>query len=291
MSPPDATRCYRLHLPPAGRGVPVVFDSPHSGMEWPPDFRPAAPRAAVHTTWDAFVDELWADVPAHGATLLAATFPRAYIDVNRAADDLDPTLLGSPWPEPLATSDYSRRGMGLIRRLALPGVPMYDHPLPVAEVAARLRDYYRPYRAALAGRLDELHRAHGFVWHVNCHSMKSRGNGMNIDEGALRPDIVVSDRLGRTAAPEFTRRAADWFADRGLSVQVNDPYRGGDLVVTHGDPAAGRQSIQIEINRALYLDEATCTRGPRFAEVRTLLGEFARTLCRLAREQAGGRPA
>ena len=285
---PSAHRCYRLHLPPAASSAPVVFDSPHSGMEWPADFRPVAPRAAVLTTWDAFVDELWAEVPARGATLLAAAFPRAYIDVNRAADDIDPSLLAAPWPAPLATSDYSRRGMGLIRRLALPGVPMYAQPLAVEEVATRLRDYYRPYREALAARLDELHRAHGFVWHVNCQSMKSRGNGMNVDEGALRPDIVVSDRLGRTAQPAFTRRVADWFAGHGFSVQVNDPYRGGDLVATHGRPAEGRQSIQIEINRALYLDEAACTRGPGFAALRARLGEFAGALCGWAREEMAG---
>ncbi len=288
MSLSPATPSFVVRLPPPDRAVPVVFDSPHSGMEWPADFTPAAPREAILTTWDAFVDELWADAPAGGATLIAACFPRAYIDVNRAEDDIDPALLDGPWPQPLATTDYSRRGMGLIRRFALPGVPMYDRPLAVAAVADRLQDCYRPYRTALRNRLDELHRAHGKVWHFNCHSMKSRGNGMNVDEGALRPDIVVSDRQGRTADPEFTSRAAEWFAGRGFSVKINDPYRGGDLVATHGDPAQGRQSIQIEINRALYMDEAGFARGPRFAEVRRLMGRFARAHCELAREKMAG---
>jgi N-formylglutamate deformylase len=273
-----ATPTFVVSPPAPDRAAPVVFDSPHSGMEWPEDFQPAASREAILTTWDAFVDELWADAPAGGATLVAARFPRAYIDVNRAADDIDPALLDGPWPAPLATTDYSRRGMGLIRRLALPGVPMYDRPLRVEEVAARLQDYYRPYRKELASRLDDLHREFGEVWHINCHSMKSRGNGMNVDEGALRPDIVVSDRQGRTADPEFTRWAAEYFSGRGFSVKINDPYRGGDLVGTHGDPPRHRQSIQIEINRALYMDETAFVRGPRFAEIRAELTGFVRAV-------------
>lgn len=291
MSQSPATSSFDVRLPAPDRAVPVVFDSPHSGMEWPEDFKPSAPRPAIHTTWDAFVDELWADAPAGGATLVAARFPRAYIDVNRAEDDIDPALLDGPWPAPLATTDYNLRGMGLIRRLALPDVPMYDRPLRVEEVEARLRDYYRPYRTVLAERFDDLHRTFGACWHVNCHSMKSRGNGMNVDEGALRPDIVVSDRQGRTSDPAFTRWAAEWFADRGLSVKINDPYRGGDLVATHGDPARGRQSIQIEINRALYMDEAGFARGPRFAGIRRLLGGFAGAVCELAREKVAGKVA
>ena len=261
---------------PRGASAPIVFDSPHSGLDWPPDFQPAAPRAAVLSTWDAYVDELWGDAPAHGATLISARFPRAYVDANRAADDIDPALLAAPWPGPLATSDYSSRGMGLIRRYALPEIPMYAQPLAVAEVRHRFAAYYQPYRAALRARLDELYAAHGAVWHVNCHSMKSRGNGMNTDNGALRPDFVVSDRLGRTADPAFTRWVAEYFLGRGFSVKINDPYRGGDLVGTHGDPARHRQSIQIEINRALYMDEAAFVRGPRFAKIRAELTGFVR---------------
>ncbi len=263
---------------PHGVPAPIVFDSPHSGLDWPPDFQPSAPRAAVLSTWDAYVDELWGGAPAHGATLISARFPRAYVDANRAADDLDPALLATPWPGPLATSDYSRRGMGLIRRFALPDIPMYAQPLAVEAVRHRLAAYYQPYRAALRARLDELYAGHGAVWHVNCHSMKSRGNGMNTDNGELRPDFVVSDRLGRTADPAFTRWVAEFFLGRGFSVKINDPYRGGDLVGTHGDPARRRQSIQIEINRALYMDEAAFVRGPRFAEIRSELTGFVRAM-------------
>ncbi len=264
---------------PAGPPVGLVLDSPHSGMAWPPDFDPAAPRDAILTTWDAFVDELWLGAVGVGATLLSATFPRAYIDVNRAADDIDPALLNGPWPTPLRVTDYSRRGMGLIRRLALPGVPMYARPLSVAAVRRRIDACYAPYRAALGGWLDRRQAEHGEVWHLNCHSMKSRGNAMNVDSGATRCDIVVSDREGVSADPVHTRWLAERLRAQGFTVQVNDPYTGGDLVAHFGAPDRGRHSFQIEINRATYMDEAACERHAGFDRVQraltTLAGEIS----------------
>lgn len=263
---------------PRGPRVPIVVDSPHSGMVWPPDFAPTASRAAILTTWDAFVDELWSDAPTAGATLVAASFPRAYVDVNRAADDIDPELLAEPWPEPLTPTDYTRRGMGLIRRNALPNVPMYDRRLHVRDVQHRIDTYYRPYRAALGAHLDALHAAFGTVWHIDCHSMKSRGNAMNVDSGAVRPDLVVSDRHGTTADSAQTAWVAEWFRARGLTVQVNVPYQGGDLVRSTGAPSVDRHSVQIELNRALYMDEGAFERGPRFDEIRALCGDFVTAL-------------
>jgi len=209
---------------------------------------------------------------------MCATFPRAYVDVNRAEDDIDPELLAEPWPAPLAPTDYSRRGMGLIRRNALPGVPMYDRLLTVAEVRGRIDNYYAVYRQTLAEQVATTRDRFGVVWHINCHSMKSRGNAMNVDNGAARPDFVVSDRHGTTADPAHTKWVADWLRARGFVVQVNDPYQGGDLVRTFGAPAVGRHSIQIEINRALYMNEAAFTRGPRFAEIRERCGDLVRDL-------------
>jgi len=283
-SPVSASRVLRV-VPPEGESVPVVFDSPHSGKEWPADFRPAVPPVAIHSTWDAFVDELCQPVTRYGATLLAAEFPRSYIDTNRALDDIDTALLAEPWPVPVTATDYTQRGMGLIRRDALPGVAMYDRRLSTAEVKARIANYYSPYRTTLRELLDTLCRQHGFVWHVNCHSMKSRGNGMNTDNGALRPNFVVSDRMGQTASQEFTQWAAKWFTGRGFTVKVNDPYRGGDLIRTHGEPVRGRHSIQLEINRALYMDEATFTPGPHFADIQRELARFGQALCERARRK------
>jgi len=246
----------------------VVLDSPHSGFGFPADFAPVAPLAALRTTWDAHVDALWAGAPEVGATLLAATFPRCYIDANRAETDLDAVLLAEPWATPIVPTEYTARGMGLIRRDALPGVPMYDAPLSAAAVRARLDRWYLPYRAAVTEAIAEGQWAHGTVWHLNCHSMKSRGNAMNVDAGAERPDVVVSDRRGTTADPALTARIADWFTARGYRTQVNAPYQGGDLVRTFGAPARGVHSIQIELNRARYMDEPTCEPHAGFAALR-----------------------
>lgn len=264
--------------------APVVFDSPHSGMEWPGDFAPAATREQILTTWDALVDQLLADVPGAGASLLAATFPRAYIDLNRAAEDIDPELLAEAWPGPIATTDYTRRGMGLIRRYALPGVPMYAEKLSVAAVRARLEDYYFPYRRALAERIEALRERHGVVWHFDCHSMKSRGNAMNVDNGAVRPDYVISDRLGTTSDPVFTTWVAEFLTRRGRVVKINDPYKGGDLVRTFGVPASRRHSVQIEVNRARYMDEGAFAPNEGFAAVRGDFTELARAVVARWRE-------
>jgi N-formylglutamate deformylase len=274
--------------PPRGVAVPVVVESPHSGMEFPADFRPSASYTAIQTTWDAFVDELWGDAPAAGATLMCATFPRAYVDVNRAEDDIDETLLGEPWPVALTPTDYTKRGMGLIRRHALPDVPMYDRALTVAEVQGRIESYYRPYREALRRELDAVHARMGIVFHVDCHSMKSRGNAMNIDNGAARPDFVISDRHGTTAAPEHTAWACEWFRARGFTVQMNVPYQGGDLVRSFGAPSAGRHSIQIEINRGIYMNEAAFTRGAQFDAIRDHCAAFVRALGERAHTLGGG---
>lgn len=265
--------------------APVVFDSPHSGFVFPPDFKPTATLEQIQTTWDAYVDELCDRVVDAGASLVIAQFPRAYIDANRAVDDIDPEVLASPWPKQTQLSEHSRRGMGLIRRLALPSVPMYDRKLMVAEVAHRIDEYYAPYRRALLDVIDGAWQEHGAVWHFNCHSMKSRGNAMNRDSGSTRPDFVIGDRRGTTATPELTRWVAGFFSDRGFAVRINDPYMGADIVRAHGEPERRRNSIQIEINRSLYLDERTCERGPGFARVRDVMTEFAHAAVERARAE------
>lgn len=241
--------------------VPLVFDSPHSWRHWPAEGTPsAASEAAVTTSWDAYVDELWGEAVAGAAPLLAARFHRAYIDANRARDDIDAAMLASPWPEPVAPGALTRRGMGLIRRYALPGVPMYRHLLSVEDVAGRLQRFYDPYHARLAALIDEAHARFGLCVHIDCHSMKSRGNAMNEDDGALRPDMVVSDLEGCSADGFLVRWIANTLGELGYRVQVNKPYRGGELLRRHGRPAVGRHSVQIEINRALYMDEARFVR-------------------------------
>lgn len=292
VAEPGQRTCAVYVVSPAlGRPAPVVIDSPHSGFTFPQGWAPSAPLAALRTTCDAHVDRLWAHAPVHGAPLLAAEFPRAFCDVNRAEDDLDPAVLDAPWPTALRPTSYSQRGMGLIRRLALPEVPMYAAPLSVRDVEARITRFYRPYRAALRAMLEEAREADGFVWHMNCHSMKSVGNAMNVDAGAARPDIVVSDGRGSTADPALTTRIAEWFSLRGYRASVNDPYQGGDLVRAFGAPSRGVHSVQIELNRALYMNETTAEPHEGFAALQKELTAFVAALCGWANADRDAREA
>lgn len=258
--------------------LPMVVDSPHSGTLYPINSGIVAPADALRTTWDAYVDELWDAAPAVGGVLLAARFPRAYIDPNRAPDDIDEAMLADAWRTPLAPSAACRRGMGLIRLNALPGVPMYDRKLQSAEVAHRLDDYYMQYHNVLETLLDEAVEKFGAVWHIDCHSMKSVGNAMNVDNGAARPDIVVSDRHGTSANPRFTEWVAVQFERLGYHVSINTPYQGGYIVQRYGMPLADRHSVQIEIRRDVYMDEKNCVKHDGFGRLQQDLASFLQAL-------------
>ena len=255
---------------PAGDSLPapVVFDSPHSGVTLPDDFRPAVPESLVLVSADTHVDALWAAVPKHGAPLLVAEFPRSFLDLNRAPEDIDPALLDAPWPGPLSDAASVRRGMGLIWRFAWGDTPMYAGRLSVDAVRRRIDTYWRPYHAALAALIDAAHRDHGAVWHVDCHSMPSTGHRLSPDaDGAARADVVLGDRDGTTCDPDFTGFVAALFGNMGYDTRINDPFKGAELVRRHADPARGRHSLQIEINRRLYMDEVTRDRGPGFGRL------------------------
>lgn len=240
---------------PLDARIPLVFDSPHSGTQMPDGSGHVASQDALNTAADLFVHDLFGAAPANGAALLHALFPRSFVDPNRGFDDIDPALVDGDPGFPLRPTAKSARGMGLVRGLILPGVPMYPGPLPADRVRWRVEAYWRPYHDALKAVLDARHAQFGAVWHVDCHSMKPVGTTLNEDVGAARPDIVVSDYVGETAEAAFTAMVAEAFAQRGYSTQVNDPYRGDHLIRAYCDPAAGRHSVQIELNRALYLND------------------------------------
>ncbi|MEO6927595.1 MAG: N-formylglutamate amidohydrolase [Casimicrobiaceae bacterium] len=244
---------------PIGAVAPLVLDSPHSGETYPADFDHAPARADVRQAEDTHVARLWRGALAHGATLVEATFPRAYIDANRSTDDIDAALFaaGETWPQPIATSRKTEQGIGLVWRLARHGVPMYARGLSVDEVARRIDAYWRPYHAALDAVIDTRHRAFGAVWHLDCHSMPAVGDALADDPGQARADFVLGDRDGSTCAPAFTALVRDWLAQQGYRVAVNDPYKGVEIVRRHGRPHAQRHSLQVEVNRRLYMDERT----------------------------------
>jgi N-formylglutamate amidohydrolase len=270
---------------PAGAAAPLVFDSPHSGAHYPADFAHAAPREVLRRAEDAFVDELVAAAPRSGATLLRALFPRSYIDPNREVWDIDPDLLTGPWPGRLRPGRKTRLGVGLIRRYAVDGVPVYRDRLAPAAVRARIDGYYRPYRAELGAALDQAHRAFGAVWHVNWHSMKSAGSKITPEgKRTRRADIVLGDLDGRACEPAFTAFVAEVFAALGYTVAINKPYKGASLIARHGAPQRRRHSLQIEINRRLYMHEDRVEKHEGFerlkgdlAEVTAAIGEYARS--------------
>ncbi|MSP48769.1 MAG: N-formylglutamate amidohydrolase [Alphaproteobacteria bacterium] len=281
-----------MHIPgvltrhdPTGTPAPVLLDSPHSGNVYPDDFRPIAPMELLRTGEDAFVHELFGAGPAKGAILIEAHFPRVYIDPNRAPTDIDPDLLSETWPEPLKPTEKSRLGLGLIRRLAVPGVPVHGKRLTVAEVKARLDRYYSPYHRAVGGAYEELHGRFGTVWHINCHSMKSIGTSMNTDVGKRRPDFVLGDRDGKTCDPAFVRLVHEVLADLGYAVAINDPYKGLELIMRYSDPAAGRHALQIEINRARYMDEKRIARGAEFDRLKADLDRLLDAVVDFARRR------
>ena len=266
--------------------VPLVFDSPHSGTDYPEDFDHTCPRAVLRTAEDTYVHELYAAAPAHGATLIGALFPRSYIDANRHIADIDQALLAEPWPHPLNPGVKTKLGIGLIRRLAVPKLPVYSRKLGVAEVQARIDRYYHPYHAELQTAADRLHARFGSVWHVNCHSMKSVSNGMAAEgPGVARADFVLGDRDGTTCAPELTRFVEKFLGKRGYDVRINDPYKGVELVRRHGRPKQNRHSLQIEVNRKLYMDEESFERNANFAKLKADLDALVAALARFARER------
>jgi N-formylglutamate deformylase len=267
--------------------LPLVLDSPHSGSDYPADFEHLPPRKVVRQAEDSYVEELYAMAPEVGATLVEALFPRAYIDPNRSLADIDPALLAEPWPEPLTPSRKTELGIGLVWRLAQGGVPMYARALTVTEVKQRIARCYEPYHAAVAAALDERHREFGAVWHVNCHSMPSVGDVMSDDPGRERAQFVLGDRDGTTCEPALTAFVATTLRGMGYSVAINDPYKGVELVRRHGRPKEHRHSLQIEINRRLYLDDATLARSEGFARLQANLRRLLDALADYVRARVG----
>lgn len=262
---------FRL-LRPAEQSVPFVFASPHSGRAYPKSFIAQSRLSfnALRRSEDAFVEELFSSVLAFGAPLIAASFPRAYIDVNRAPAEFDAAMFDGALPFDVdAASPRVNAGLGVIPRVVREGAEIYRQKLAADEAGERMRAFYRPYHAALAQILDETQARFGLAIVVDCHSMPSV---------ASAPDIVLGDRYGISAGPLLIRAAEDAFQRQGLSVARNVPYAGGYTTQLHGRPGRGRHALQIEVNRALYLNEDTIRPAAQFAELKTRLTLALRAL-------------
>lgn len=238
--------------------TPLVLDSPHSGTWYPEDFCHACEPGTLRRAEDTHVEWLYDFAPALGAAWIEAHFPRSYLDVNRDLNELDVSLLDAPWPGPAEEGSKVRLGKGLVWRMTDEGMPLYDRLLSVQEVQRRIELCWRPYHAAVAQAIAAARARHGYSIHVNCHSMPSVA-ALHATEfpGLVHDDFVVGDRDGTTAAPALTRWIAAFLRAQGHTVSVNHPYKGVELVRRHGDPRQHRHSVQLEINRRLYMNETT----------------------------------
>jgi N-formylglutamate deformylase len=242
--------------------TPLVFDSPHSGTTYPADFDHACDRALLRHAEDTHVEKLYAFAPAMGIAWVEALFPRSYLDANRSDREVDVEMLDGPWPgevetDPVVLSKV-RLGKGLVWKNLDDGSPIYGRQLRPQEVLDRIDRYWRPYHRAVAAAIDQAHARHGFSLHIDCHSMPAIAARFATDHpGLAHADFVVGDRDGTTADPRLSARLADFLRERGYGVEINFPYKGVELVRRYGDPARHRHSIQLEINRKLYMDETT----------------------------------
>ena len=246
-----------LRYEPLVDAVPLLVDVSRSGRDYPREYRSPLPFTTVHDNVSMYVEDLWAGAPSVGATLLYCAFPNTWIDVNRSELDMDPAVVDGEWPVELKPTARTLEGLGLIKTKARYGEPFQERKLAVSEIQARLDRYYRPYHAELKRIADALHARFGRLRQISCHCMSAVGAPTHPDAGKPRADFCVSDLKGTTASPEAMALVVDTLRSYGYSVSVNAPYIGNELIKRIGDPARGIDSIQVEINKKLFMDTKT----------------------------------
>ena len=261
----------------------LVLDSPHSGTQYPADFMFSCEALVLRRAEDTHVEKLYDFAPSLGVHWVEAYFPRSYLDANRNTTEIDETLLDALWPGPIETDvkvmSKVRLGKGLIWRTTDDGLPIYSRQLSVAEVEARIANCWQPYHAAVMSAIDSAQTWHGYSIHVNCHSMPAIASSNATDfPGEAHADFVVGDRDGTTAHPDLSQLMCEHLRGMGYSVAYNHPYKGVELVRRYGNPASQRHSIQLEINRKLYMDENTLAITPGFSPLKAHLQSLVELL-------------
>lgn len=257
---------FKIHRPDEQR-LPFIFASPHSGRLYPSSFIAASrlDQTGLRRSEDAFVDQLFWSVVALGAPLIAARFPRAFLDANRGAGEIDASMFERPLGVRVDPQNARvQAGLGVIPRIVRDGAEIYRGRLDPEDAAERLARLHKPYHAALAQLVEETRRRFGVAIVVDCHSMPS---------AASVPDIVLGDRYGAAASPLLTALAEGALGEAGFGVVRNVPYAGGYTTYLYGRREAHVHALQIELNRALYLDEERIAPRPDFARVQARLGE------------------
>ncbi len=280
-----------LLVAPRVQTTPFVFCSPHSGRVYPQAFlnRSRLDAHGLRKSEDCYVDELLAGVAGLGAPLIAARFPRAYVDANREPYELDPELFTGPLP-PFANTQSVRvvGGLGTIARIVADSEEIYPGRLPVAVALERIERLYKPFHAGLAKLLDATRSRFGIAILIDCHSMPSTPIGQ---PNAVRPDFVLGDRFGASCDNKLTRFLKDVLSGQGHEVHVNRPYAGGFITEHYGRPAQGCHALQLEMNRALYLNEASFERSSGFPALQQTLTHVLGRLIRDLPDLIGGRAA
>ncbi|WP_308911493.1 N-formylglutamate amidohydrolase [Pseudokordiimonas caeni] len=278
---------FHLHRPKDAER-PFLIAVPHSGRFYPSSLVDASPLdgTGLRLSEDAYVDHIFADLPETGATMIVATHARAYVDLNRAADELDPDMFHPVLDEAtVRRTPRVKAGLGTIPAIVSRGAPIYDGPLPAREALHRVTSVHAPYHAKVRATLDQLRTRHGRAILVDCHSMPSAENvsgGRRFGWGPARswPDIVLGDCWGEACDRELTALAEDIFLRAGFTVRRNVPYSGGYATQHYGAPRSGVHALQIELCRSLYMDEATLEPLPAMPEVAERLGNGLAELVR-----------
>ncbi|EJC81275.1 N-formylglutamate amidohydrolase [Rhizobium leguminosarum bv. trifolii WSM2297] len=277
---------FEVHEP-VSQTIPFVYNSPHSGRIYPPEFiaQSRLEGIAIRRSEDHYVDELFGSAVALGAPLLAANFPRAYLDVNREPYELDPRMFDGLLP-PYANINSLRvaGGLGTIPRIVAENMEIYARRLPVQEGLDRVEAVYKPYHATLRRLIARTHVQFGFGVLIDCHSMP--GN-VRVAGCSARPDFIIGDRYGTSASAELSRAAIAILEEMGFGAIRNKPYAGGFITEHYGRPSRGLHALQIEVNRGIYVDEVTLEKREDFAAVAEAVAAFMRQMADYVEKFAG----
>ncbi|MBT5413828.1 MAG: N-formylglutamate amidohydrolase [Rhodospirillaceae bacterium] len=272
-------------IAPEKQTSPLVFASPHSGTRYSDEFLAASrlDPLTLRQSEDSFVDEIFADAPNRGAPLLRAHFPRAYIDPNREPYELDPDMFADELPSYVNTrSPRVGAGLGTIARVVANGEEIYRNKLNFDEAKARIERCYWPYHQALGHLIESTRAQFGSCLLIDCHSMPSVGGPMDRDAGRRRVDFVLGDVFGTSCAAFVTDSVERFLRERDYNVTRNLPYAGGFTTRHYGRPQTGVHALQIEINRALYMDEDRFERRPYLSELAEAMSALSERLGVLA---------
>jgi N-formylglutamate deformylase len=264
--------------------MPLVLDSPHSGTSYPQDFGYVCDLSILRRAEDTHVEKLYSFAPALGAAWIEAHFPRSYLDANRNVTEIDTTMLADTWPHNLGLQDAAvksklKLGKGLIWRTTDDGVPLYGRHLSASEVEQRIANCWHPYHAAVKQAIDDAHARHGYSIHINCHSMPAVSSSHATEfPGLVHADFVIGNRDNTTSSKELVLYIQELLIKYGYSTTLNHPYKGVELVRRYGQPVQHRHSVQLEINRKLYMNETTLSMHAGFDALQAHLQDLVQAL-------------